>query len=330
MRVRLVPVGEIFRRMPFVVRDLAHELGKDVLLEIRGEDTEIDKFLIERMLDPILHLVRNAISHGIESPAERRGSGKAAHGTITLAASSVGDTVIIEVSDDGRGVNAAEIVERGRAAGLPVPDGPPGAEELLAILCAPGFSTRDQADRASGRGVGMAVVQTTIQELGGHLSLDTAVAQGTRFIIELPLTLAIADAILVRVGGETFAVHQSAVREVLEVPRDAMRTLESNEIAAYRDGVLPIVHLARVFGIRAVPGRALHVIVVGQGVAAVGLAVDRIVGQREIVVRMLDDALVKVDGIVGATDLGDGKAVLILDPQRLAAQARDRSTRRTA
>jgi two-component system, chemotaxis family, sensor kinase CheA len=330
MRVRLVPVGEIFRRMPFVVRDLAHELDRDVRLEIRGQDTEIDKFLIERMLDPILHLVRNAVSHGIETAAERRRAGKPPFGTITLAASSVGDTVIIEVGDDGRGVDPAEIVERGRRAGLPVPDGPPDADDLLDILCAPGFSTRDEADRASGRGVGMAVVQTTIQELGGRLSLDTAAAQGTRFVIELPLTLAIADAIIVRVGTETFAVQQSAVREVVEVSWDATRALEGHEIAVYRGGVLPIVHLARIFGIRAVPGRALHVIVIGQGLSAVGLGVDRIVGQREIVVRTLEDALVKVEGIVGATDLGDGRAVLILDPQRLAAQTRERAMRRSA
>jgi len=330
MRVRLVPVGEIFRRMPFVVRDLAGELGKDVQLEIRGHDTEIDKFLIERMLDPVLHLVRNAVSHGVESPGERVAAGKAPSATITLSAASVGDTAIIEVADDGAGVNTAEVVRRARHAGLPVPEGPLDADDLLQILCAPGFSTRDEADRASGRGVGMAVVQTAIQELGGRLSLDTAPGQGTRFVIELPLTLAIADAIIVRVGGDTFAVHQSAVREVMQVEHAAARALENNEIVPYRDGVLPIVHLSRVFGTRAVPGRALDVIVVGQGLSAVGLAVDRIVGQREIVVRTLADVLVKVDGVVGATDLGDGKAVLILDPQRLAAQVRERGVRRSA
>jgi two-component system chemotaxis sensor kinase CheA len=176
----------------------------------------------------------------------------------------------------------------------------------------------------------MAVVQTTVQELGGRLSMETARGRGTRFVIELPLTLAIADAIIVSIAGQTFAVQQSAVREVMEVAEGATKRLENHEIVAYRGGVLPIVHVARLFGRKAMPGRVLHVIVVGHGLAAVGLAVDRIIGQREIVVRTLADALVKVEGIVGATDLGDGKAVLILDPQRLAAQAKERASRKSA
>jgi two-component system chemotaxis sensor kinase CheA len=322
MRVRLVPVAEIFRRMPLVVRDLARETGKHVLLETQGQDTEIDKFLVEHMLDPVLHLVRNAVGHGIESPAERQAAGKPETATITLRASSVGDLVVLEVADDGRGVNADEVAAKARAAGLHVPDGPLSHDSLLAILCAPGFSTRAAADRISGRGVGMAVVQTTVQELGGKLALDTAPGQGTRFIIELPITLAIADAILARVGSQTFAVAQSAIREVIEVDPSSMRAIENNELAPYRDGALPILRLSRLFGIEARPGRSLHVFVVGQGQSAVGLAVDRIMGQREIVVRTLADSLVKVDGVIGATDLGDGRAVLILDGQRLASQVR--------
>ena len=326
MRVRLVPVSEIFRRMPLVVRDLARETGKQVVVETRGQDTEIDKFLIEQMLDPVLHLVRNAVSHGIETPAERKAAGKPETATISLRAASVGDLVVLEVADDGRGVDAQAVAQKARAAGLDVPDGPLSSEALLAILCAPGFSTRAAADRASGRGVGMAVVQTTVQELGGKLALDTAPGQGTRFIIELPITLAITDAILARVGSQTFAVAQSAVREVIEVDPATVRTIENNELAPYRDGALPIIRLSRLFELDARPGRWLHVFVVGQGTSAVGLAVDRIIGQREIVVRPLADALVKVEGIVGATDLGDGRAVLIIDGQRLAAHARRRYT----
>ena len=325
MRVRLVPVGEIFRRMPFVVRDLARESGKNVHLEIRGQDTEIDKFLIERMLDPVLHLVRNAVSHGIESPPERLAVGKPEAATITLSAASVGDVVIIEVADDGRGVDAGAVMARARRLGLPVPDGPLTPDTLLDILCAPGFSTRDEVDRASGRGVGMAVVQTTIQELGGRLSLDTAPGQGTRFVLELPVTLVITDAIIARVGRETFAVAQSAIREVIEVAPADVRSLEHGEIAAYRGAALPLVRLANAFGLEPSPGRALHVFVIGHGASAVGLAVDRIVGQREIVVRALADPLVKVDEVVGATDLGDGRAVLILDAQRFASRRRARN-----
>jgi two-component system, chemotaxis family, sensor kinase CheA len=327
MRVRLVPVGEIFRRMPFVVRDLAREAGKEVSLIMRGQDTEIDKFLIERMLDPILHLVRNAVSHGIEMPDDRATAGKPRTGTITLSAASVGDLVVIEVSDDGRGVDRVQVAERARSVGLLLPEGPLEGDSLLQVLCAPGFSTRDAPDLASGRGVGMAVVQTTVFELGGRLSLDMEPGQGSRFVLELPLTLAITDAIIARVGQQTFAITQSAVREVIEVSPDAVRPIENNELVPYRGGVLPIVRLARLFRMEARPGRALHVFVVGQGSSAVGLVVDRIVGQREIVVRSLADPLVKVDGVVGATDLGDGRVVLILDAHRLTAAQKERGMR---
>ena len=322
MRVRLVPVGDIFRRMPFVVRDLARETGKQVELVIEGQDTEIDKFLIERMLDPVLHLVRNAVSHGIESADERRAAGKPDIATVTLSAATVGDLVMLEIADDGRGVDAGRVAARAREQGLVVPPGPVDARTLLDILCAPGFSTRDAADRASGRGVGMAVVQTAVQELGGTLTLDTASGQGSRFIIELPVTLAITDAILARVGPQSFALPQSTVREVIEVDPATIRRFEQHEIAPYRDGTLPLIRLADLFGLAAVPGRSLHVFVIGYGQAVVGLAVDRIIGQREIVVRTLGDTLVKVDGVIGATDLGDGRVVLILDGARLAEIAR--------
>src|SRR5205814_9399780 len=171
MRVRLVPVGEIFRRMPFVVRDLARETGKRVRLDLQGQGTEIDKFLVERMMDPVLHLVRNAISHGIEVPEERIGAGKRPDATIRLAATTIGESVMLEVSDDGRGIDASAIARRARAAGLRVGDADLDSRTLLDVLCSPGFSTRDEPDRASGRGVGMTVVRDMVQELGGTLAL---------------------------------------------------------------------------------------------------------------------------------------------------------------
>jgi two-component system chemotaxis sensor kinase CheA len=330
MRVRLVKVGEIFRRMPFVVRDLARESGRDVHLEMTGQDTEIDKFVVERLMDPLLHLVRNAVSHGIEPAEERVAAGKAASGKVSLHAASVGDVVVIEVADDGRGADAEAIARRARAAGLEVSDGPLDSSALLTILCTPGFSTRDTADRAAGRGVGMAVVHTTVQELAGRLSLETLPGQGIRFTLEVPLTLSITDAILGRVGTQTFALPQSAVREVIEVAHTDLYRVENNELVPYRDGALPVARLSRMFGIHAVPGRALHVFVIGRGHSAVGLAVDRILGQREVVVRPLSDALIKSDGVAGATDLGDGRAVLILDPTRLAAALRGELSERPA
>ncbi len=330
MRVRLVPVGEIFRRMPFVVRDLARETGTRVRMELQGQSTEIDKFLIERMMDPVLHLVRNAVSHGIETVEERLAAGKRPEGTIVLSAATAGDIVRIDVADDGRGVDPEAVVARARAAGLPVPAGVIDGAALLALLCAPGFSTRDESDRASGRGVGMSVVQAAVEELSGTLRLETEKGTGTRFVLELPVTLAITDALIARVGSETFAIPQASIREVVEVPVAALLQVEGNEMTPYRGAALPVVRLARLFGLEPVSRDRLHLFVVGSGASAIGIAVDRIVGQREVVVRAIADALVRVDGISGATDLGDGHVVLILDPAVLARQMRERPDRAIA
>jgi two-component system chemotaxis sensor kinase CheA len=320
MRVRLVPIGEILRRVPFVVRDLLRDGGRRVRMDLRGQDTEIDKFLIERMLDPVLHLARNAVSHGFEPADERIAAGKPPEGTLTLAAASIGDAVVLDIADDGRGIDEAAVVARAREMGLTVPDPPLDRARLLDLICTPGFSTRDETDRASGRGVGMAVVKTTVEDLNGHISLETEAGRGTRFRIELPLTLAILDALIAHIGDRTFAVPQAAVREVFELDPALLRRLEGNEIVPFRGATLPVLRLSDVFAVEARPGRALHAFVVGSGPDAVAVAVDRISGQREIVVRSLDDALIKVPGVTGATDLGDGRAVLILDLPGLLRQ----------
>jgi two-component system, chemotaxis family, sensor kinase CheA len=325
MRVRLVSVGEIFRRMPFVVRDLARDSGKRVLLDLVGQATEIDKFLVERMMDPVIHIVRNAISHAIETPEGRLAAGKRPEGTIRLSASTSGESVILQISDDGAGIDVEAVASRARAAGMMVPDGPVGSSALLDILCASGFSTRDDADRASGRGVGMAVVRSTVEELGGTLAVETSPGQGTTFTIALPLTLAITDAIIAHVGTHTFAVPQSAVREVIEVDATALRSIERNELFAYRGGTLPMVRVARLFSIKVEERPRFHAIVVGRGLAAVGLLVDRIAGQREIVVKTITDPLLRVEGVSGATELGDGRLVLILDVAALSRAVRDRA-----
>jgi len=313
MRVRMVQVGEIFERMKFVVRDLSRESGKEIKLDLRGQETEIDKFLVERMTDPLLHLVRNAVSHGLEKVEERIALGKPPEGTITLRAGASGDNVLIEIADDGRGIDEERIAERARALGLIAGDVRPDEALLLKLICAPGFSTRDEADRVSGRGVGMDVVGNTVKELGGTMTLATEKHRGTRFTIELPLTLAIADALIASVGDQRFAFPQTVVREIIEVEASAVKVLENNEIVSYRGGVLPLLRLARLFGLDETTPRAFHVFVIGSGASAVGLAVDRAIGQREIVVRGLNDPLVKVSGVAGATDLGDGRVVLILD-----------------
>lgn len=321
MRVRLVAVGEIFRRMPFVVRDLARDTGRRVRLDVKGQETQIDKFLVERMMDPVLHLVRNAVAHGIESVEERIAAGKPPEGTLQLIASAAGEVVTIQIADDGRGVDVDRVVARAREVGLPVPVAVDDAA-LLHLICSPGFSTREASDRASGRGFGMAVVRRTVQELGGTLRLTSEPGRGTRFTIDLPLTLAITDAMLARVGSQTFAVPQAAVREVIEIEEAGVRALEDGEVIAYRGTALPLVRLSSLLGIAAPARPRMHAFIVGTGGAAVGLVVDRIIGQREIVVRSTVDPLIRVDGVAGATDLGDGRVVLILDAAAVARRIR--------
>jgi two-component system, chemotaxis family, sensor kinase CheA len=313
MRVRMVPVGDVFERMSFIVRDLARQQGKRVRLEIRGAGTELDKFVVERLSDPLLHLVRNALSHGVETPEERRDAGKAEEAVFGLRAATAGDTAVIEIEDDGRGIDPGAVAERARRAGLAVPPEPFANDVLLDLISAPGLSTRDSADRASGRGIGMAVVRRVVGEMGGIVSLDTRVGRGTRFTVELPLTLAITDALIALVADRTFAVPQGTVREVIEVASDSIRRLEGAEVVAHRGRTLPIVRLSQQFSLPSVAAAHMHVFVAGTTEAPVGLAVDRVVGQREIVVRTFTDPLVKVPGIAGATQLGDGRVVLILD-----------------
>ena len=313
MRVRMVPIGEAFERMTFVVRDLARESGKKVIVQLSGGETEIDKFLVERMMDPLMHLVRNAISHGIETVTEREAQGKRGEGLLSLSATTAGERIVIKIVDDGRGIDRKMVLARANARGLSVENDELDDAALLELISSPGFSTRDQADRESGRGVGMDVVRNAIEALGGHISLATKIGEGTAFTIELPLTLAIAEALIVSVNGQRFAVPQSAVREVLEVESASTKVLENNELVSYRGKVLPLLRLARVFEMDPQRHDKFHVLVIGEEANAVGLAVDRILGQREIVVRAIKDPLAQSKGIAGATELGDQRVVLILD-----------------
>lgn len=320
MRLRLVPIAEIFERMPFAVRDIAREAGKDVQLELSGRTTEIDKYLVERLLDPLLHLARNAVSHGVETPAERRAAGKAERARISLRAVAAGESVCIEVEDDGRGIDVGQVAERAAALGMNhARNRLADPQVLLDVLCSPGFTTREHADRASGRGVGMDVVRRAVQELNGTLKLDTRLGRGTTFSLQLPLTLAITDALITEVRGERYAVPQAAVHEVIAVEQRMVQRVETNEVVRYRDGVLPLVRLERAFSLPCGEARRhFHALVVGKDRSAAGIAVDRVIGQREIVVRPFNNPMIKVPGIAGATELGDGQAVLILDPAAIS------------
>jgi two-component system chemotaxis sensor kinase CheA len=318
MRVRLVPVAEIFARMPFVVRDLSRQTHKKVRLKLVGQDTAIDKYLIERLKDPLLHLVRNAFSHGVETPEERAAAAKPEEATIELVSSTMGDSVLIHVRDDGKGINPHAIIERARQLGLDIPDAVDN-QAILKILCSSGFSTRDDADRAAGRGVGMAVVYSTVRELGGNLTLESEEGRGTQFTLRLPFTLAIAETLIVSAANQTCAVPQSFVTEILQITEDQIECVNGIEVVPYRAGVLPIVRLAALFKLRGANKPNPYVLVITSERGSVGLLTEAILGQREVVISALRDPLIQVPGITGATELGDGKPVLILDGAALTS-----------
>ncbi len=322
MRVRMVPIAEVFDRMRFVVRDISRETRKQVTLELSGQETEIDKFLVERLMDPLLHLVRNSISHGIESEEQRIAAGKPAEGHIYLRATTAGELVVIEVGDDGRGIDVKSVASQAPEVALWDDEGRIDFDRLLETISAPGFSTRDHADRASGRGVGMDVVTRAISDLDGSLSVFTEAGKGTTFRIELPLTLAITDALIATADAQTFAIHRSSVQEVIEIEPGSIKVLENNEIILHRDEVLPLVRLSRVFNLKDKKEGSLHAFVIGTGNRAAGLVVDKVLGLREVVVRSLSDPLTDVPGVGGATELGDGRPILILDVMEILNASR--------
>lgn len=329
-RLRLVPMTEIFSRLPFIIRDLERESGKSVRLTVEGGETEIDKYLVERLKEPLLHLVRNAVSHGIETPRERTAGGKPAAASLSIRASVRADGVVIAIRDDGRGIDANKVAERAAQQGLPVPE-PLDEPALLRLICTPGFSTKDEADRASGRGVGMAVVASTVRELGGRLELATEAGRSTEFTLWLPLTLSIARTLIVSAGGHTCAVPQGFVEEVIQIDTAELRRIRQVDLAPYRSGVLPLVWLRSALGVTPSAETTASVLVIGTERGTAGLVVDRIHAQREVVVRPLQDELVRVPGVSGATELGDGRPVLILDAVELTrGAARPRQAGSTA
>lgn len=314
LRARMVPVGQIFERMRFAIRGLERESRKEIRVEWSGQETEIDKHLVEHMMDPLLHMVRNAIMHGLESPEERIAAGKTRECLLRIRASTEAETVVMELEDDGRGVHIEHIAKRARVLGLIGPEEDLDPARLLLTICAPGFSIREEADLGAGRGVGMTVVKTTVHGLGGTIGMETLPGKGTKFIIRLPLTLAILQALIVYVDDQPFAVPRSAIHEVVRIENEAVTMEDGGEVIPYRGGVLPIVRLDRLFGMKRKSGSSFHVFVASAGVGgSIGIAVDRIAGQREIVVRHVEDSLARVPGIAGATELGNGRPVLIVD-----------------
>ncbi len=316
MKTRMQPVGRLFQKYPRMARDLARQLGKDLELEITGEETELDKTMIEELSDPLVHLIRNAVDHGIETPEERIAAGKPEKSIVRLSAIQAGDHIVIEISDDGRGMNAA--VLRRKALEKKIVDEETlnnmDEQQSLGIIFMPGFSTKDQISNVSGRGVGMDVVKTNIQKLNGRIEISSVQGQGSTFSIYLPLTLAILPVLIVRVGEQSFAVPLAMVREIIPIKPEEVQSVSGRATMVVRDEVLPIRALAEMIGWpqEAPPS---YGVLMKSGSKSFILAVSNFVGREDVVIKPLKG--IKPRGVAGATLSGDGSIVLILDMAEL-------------
>lgn len=315
MRLRMVPISTVFNRFPRLVRDLARKTNKEIDLVLKGEETELDKTVVEVIGDPLMHLIRNSVDHGIEPPEVRRAAGKPEKGTITLNAYHEGNHIAIVISDDGKGLDLEKIYQKALSKGL-ISEGENLLEKDIAnLIFQPGFSTAEQVTDISGRGVGMDVVTKSLNNLGGMIETSTKAGQGTTFTIRLPLTLAIIQALLVEVGKEIYAVPLSSVLETLLVERKDIKNVGGLPMVQLRGNTLPLISLREKFEIPESDESSdeVYVVVVGLGDKALGLMVDELRGQQEVVIKSLGDFLNNLPGIAGATILGDGKVTLILD-----------------
>ena len=316
MKVRMVPVEQLFRRFPRIVRDVGKQCGKDVQLVLRGQDTDLDKGLLDAIAEPLTHLVRNAVDHGIESGADRQRAGKAAQGTVRLDAYHQGNQVIVEVSDDGRGIDARKVKARAIERGSVSSDEAVRMteSEILQLIFQPGFSTAEKITEVSGRGVGLDVVQTVLQRLKGTVQVETAPGQGTKFRLQLPLTLAIIKALLFRVEQRLYAIALNTVGEIARADESELHQVDGCEILQLRNQALPVIRLGGLPKNVASERRGkIFVLVINMGERKFGLLVNALEGEEELVIKALDDQTVETDLVSGASILGDGRVVLILN-----------------
>ncbi len=335
MKIRMVPVDQLFRRFPRIVRDVARQCGREVDLELSGQETDLDKGILDAIAEPLTHLVRNAVSHGIESPEERRSRGKSPRGTIRLHAYHQGNQVVVEVRDDGRGIDAQKI--RSKAVELGMATAEEAARlseaETLEFIFRPGFSTAEQITEVSGRGVGMDVVQSVIQRLKASIHVETRLGQGTTFRLKLPLTLAIIKALLFWVEQRLYAIPLSAVSQIARARESEVHQVDNYEVLQLRNQVLPLLRLGRPMAADADRHSSkLFVLVITVGEKKYGLIVDALEGEEELVIKALDDQTFATDLVNGASILGDGKVVLILNLPAVVehvARTRPRESGRT-
>jgi two-component system, chemotaxis family, sensor kinase CheA len=332
MKMRMLPIAQLFSRYPRVVHELVRNTPKQVELEIHGEETELDRMVIEQISDPLMHIIRNAVDHGIEPVADRQRKGKPEAGTLRLDAYHEGNSVVIEVSDDGRGIDAEKIKAQVLAKGYARADEVESMsqEEIFAFIMRPGFSTADEVTHTSGRGVGMDVVKDHVEKLNGSITIDSTPGKGSLFRIKIPLTLAIIQALMVGVSGETFTIPLSAVDETIRIRSNEISSIEGMEVYYLREQALPLIRLDEVFKMNSRKNvLEIFVVVVNTGNRQVGLVVDQLKGREEVVIKPLEDYLQEKSGFSGATLLGDGSISLILDVGDIVHLAVDQHIRKT-
>ncbi|MFZ5352059.1 MAG: chemotaxis protein CheW [Bacillota bacterium] len=322
MKVRMVPIERVFNRFPRMVRDLSRELGKDIMLNMSGEETELDRTVIDEIGDPLIHLIRNSIDHGIEEKEERIKNGKPSTGKVYLRAYQDGNSVVIEVEDDGKGIDVEKVKKKAVEKGVIKQAEVNELDEKSAVelIFRPGFSTADKISDLSGRGVGLDVVKTKIESLNGVVEVENTVGKGSKFIIRLPLTLAIIQALLVTIGTEKYAIPLNVIRDITTIQGETIRNVHGQEVVLNRNSVLPLVRLNRVLDVENSSSETeteLTIVIVKKGDKNAGFIVDKLIGQQEIVIKTLGKYLSGIKQIAGATILGDGQVALIVDTNSL-------------
>lgn len=323
LKTRMVPVDHVFSRFPRLVRDLTKETGKEVQLQISGAETELDRTVIDEIVDPLVHIIRNSIDHGIEAPEVRTAAGKSLPGVVELKAYQAGNNVVIEIIDDGAGVNREKVKARALERGIVSVDDLENMddEEIMNLIFLPGFSTSDKVTDISGRGVGMDVVKTQISNLGGVVELASEEGKGTKFTIRLPLTLAIIQTLIVQLGNEVFAIPSTLIDQTISVAQKDIKYVRNREVTLYRGELIPLIRLQEYLGVEEAKNSSLEeldVVVVSNGERRIGFVVDTLVRQQDVVIKSLGAYLGSIPGIAGATILGDGKIALILDLRSVA------------
>jgi two-component system chemotaxis sensor kinase CheA len=313
MEVRMLPIRHVFERFPRMVRDLARQQGKEIELILEGDNTRVDKAIIDEIGEPLVHLIRNSVDHGIESPSARVARGKTPTGTILLSATQESSHVVITIMDDGAGIDAAHVRRKAVERGLLKGDESLSDREAVQLIFAQGFSTADAITEVSGRGVGLDVVLKSIERLSGLVEVETVPGVGTKFIIQLPLTLAIITALLVEVGGRPFALPLGSIVESIKYRPEEVHRINGRETLRIRERIVPLARLGDLFNLPGA-GRGAYVVILGRGDKRLGLVVDRLKGQQEVVIKGLDPAVLgEGSAVAGATIMGDGRVVLILD-----------------